>query len=92
MARTPAGQAAAPAEPALVARIGQTWRLTYPIIVASLTTVLLAVADSAILGQYSTDALATIGLVVPIYVFASPPADPRRCRPRMRCATRGRTT
>lgn len=52
-------------------RVGQSWRITYPLIVASLTTVVLAVVDTVILGQYSTQALATIGLVLPIFIFAN---------------------
>lgn len=51
-------------------RVNQSWRITYPLIVASLSPVVLALADSAILGRYSTEALATIGLVLPVYVLA----------------------
>lgn len=55
----------------LPARLRDNWRVTYPIIVGSLTTLLLSVADTAILGRYSTQALATVGLVLPIYILAS---------------------
>lgn len=51
-------------------RLRSSWEVTYPLIIGSLSTVLLAVVDTAILGQYSTAALAVIGLVIPLFVFA----------------------
>lgn len=52
------------------ARVRQNWVITYPLIVSGLSPAVLALADTVILGWYSTQALAAISLVLPIYVFA----------------------
>lgn len=52
-------------------RLARSWAVTYPLIVGSLSTVALSVVDTAILGRYSTQALAVIALVAPLFVFAS---------------------
>lgn len=65
----------APTEPATVTalrpRLARSWSVTYPLIVGSLSTAALMLADTIILGWYGTSALATIGLVAPLFVFAS---------------------
>lgn len=63
-------QAPPPASPQLTTRVRQNWKITYPLIVATISPTVLAVADTVMLGWYSTEALATISLVLPIYVFA----------------------
>lgn len=45
--------------------------VSVPLIAASATTLLMAVADTAFVGRHSTEALATIALVLPVYVLAS---------------------
>ncbi|QSB16825.1 MATE family efflux transporter [Natronosporangium hydrolyticum] len=52
------------------ARLKQSWQITYPLIVSSLSPIVLALADTVILGWYSTAALATVSLVLPIFVLA----------------------
>lgn len=52
-------------------RVGEAWQLTYPIIAASLTTLAVGFVDTIVVGRYSTDALATVGLALPIFVLAS---------------------
>lgn len=64
MSRDTAPPAAEEAADDITARVRQNWRITYPLIVASLTPVVLALADTAILGHYSTEALATISLAL----------------------------
>ena len=49
----------------------ESMRVSAPLIVASLSTLALAFADTAIVGRYSTEALATVALVLPVYVLAS---------------------
>lgn len=56
---------------ALRSRLRRSWSVTYPLIVGSLSTAALMLVDSIILGWYGTEALATIGLVAPLFVFAS---------------------
>ncbi len=51
--------------------MANSWEITYPIIAASASTLALALVDTAVLGRYSTEALATVGLARPTYVFAS---------------------
>ncbi|QSB05173.1 MATE family efflux transporter [Natronoglycomyces albus] len=63
-------QAPPPASPQLTGRVRQSWKITYPLIVATISPTVLAIADTVMLGWYSTEALATISLVLPIYVFA----------------------
>lgn len=52
-------------------RVRSQWAVTYPLIVGSLSTTALAVVDTAVLGRYGTDALATIALALPIFVLGS---------------------
>ncbi|WP_223884630.1 MATE family efflux transporter [Micromonospora craniellae] len=52
-------------------RFAESWRVTWPIIAGGLTTLALSVVDTAIVGQYSTEALATMSLVLPVYVLGS---------------------
>jgi len=47
------------------------WRLTYPIIVGNLAAVTLTVADGAVLGHFSTLAVAAVGLASPVAVVAT---------------------
>lgn len=47
------------------------WSVTYPIIVSSLVPVMLTLVDSALLGQFSTDALAAVALAAPIYLLGT---------------------
>lgn len=55
----------------LLDRVSQSWAVTYPLIVASLSTVAVAFVDTVVVGRYGTEALATIALALPVYVFAS---------------------
>lgn len=55
----------------LLDRVSQSWSVTYPLIVASLSTVAVALVDTIVVGRYGTQALATIALALPVYVFAS---------------------
>lgn len=68
--------AATAAEAALRRRVGQSFRITYPLVVASLSTLLLVVVDTALLGQYSTAALVTMAAAAPVFVFASAVISP----------------
>ncbi len=49
----------------------ESFQVSAPLIAASLSTLALAFADTAIVGRHSTEALATVALVLPVYVFAS---------------------
>lgn len=52
-------------------RLRHNWSVSYPLIVGSLSSTALTVVDAAILGHYSTAALATIALAAPVFVLAS---------------------
>ncbi|MEW6154024.1 MAG: MATE family efflux transporter [Actinomycetota bacterium] len=47
------------------------WALTYPLIVGNLAAVALSVTDGAVLGRFSTDALAAVGLAAPVMLVAT---------------------
>jgi MATE family multidrug resistance protein len=59
------------ADAPLTNRVRELATVSYPLMVASLSTLALAVADTAIVGRYSTEALATVALALPVYVLAS---------------------
>jgi multidrug resistance protein, MATE family len=47
------------------------WALTYPLIVGNLSAVALNVADGAVLGRFSTRAVAAVGLAAPVAMVAT---------------------
>ena len=47
------------------------WRVSYPVMVTSLAQLMLTIVDSALLGRYSTQALASIALAAPVYLVAT---------------------
>jgi len=51
--------------------LGTLWRITYPIVLGNLATIALGVADTAILGRYTTEALAAVALAFPVYFVAT---------------------
>lgn len=50
------------------APLWRLWVVTYPLIVTSLSTIALSVVDAALLGRFSTYAVAAVGLAAPIHV------------------------
>jgi len=59
------------AEASRKTRLRDSWSVSYPLIVGSLSSTALTVVDAAILGRYGTEALATIALAAPVFVLAS---------------------
>lgn len=58
----------APTVPASgVGRVRKVWSISFPLIVSSFAPSALMLADTAILGRYSTEALATIAFAAPIF-------------------------
>lgn len=51
--------------------VRQLWMITYPIMVSSLVPVLMTLVDSALLGRFSTGALAAVALASPIYIVGT---------------------
>ena len=51
--------------------VATLWRVSYPVMVTSLAQLMLTIVDSALLGRYSTEALASIALAAPIYLVAT---------------------
>jgi multidrug resistance protein, MATE family len=51
--------------------LASMWFVTYPIIVGSLSGVLLTVADTAMLSRVSTEAIAAVAVAAPVYIVAS---------------------
>lgn len=47
------------------------WRVSYPVMVTSLAQLMLTIVDSALLGRYATEALASIALAAPVYLVAT---------------------
>lgn len=47
------------------------WALTYPLIVGNLSAVALTVADGVVLGRFSTEAVAAVGLAAPVAMVAT---------------------
>lgn len=47
------------------------WDVTYPIIISSLVPIMLTLVDSALLGRFSTEALAAVAVAAPIYLLGS---------------------
>lgn len=53
------------------ARLRQGWDVTWPLLVGSLSSLVLAAADTAILGQYGTRALTAMAIAAPVVLAAT---------------------
>lgn len=47
------------------------WVVTYPLLITRFTQELLTIVDTALLGRFSTRALASVGLAAPVYIVAT---------------------
>jgi len=52
-------------------RYGRLWRVSYPVLVTSVATLLLTIVDSVLLGHFSTAALAAVALAAPVYLIGN---------------------
>lgn len=51
--------------------MAHSWTVTWPLIIGSLSATALALVDTALLGRYGTDALASIAVALPLFVLGS---------------------
>jgi putative MATE family efflux protein len=47
------------------------WVMTWPLLITYLTQKVLTIVDTGLLGQFSTSALASVGLATPVYIVAT---------------------
>ncbi|MGH3753409.1 MAG: MATE family efflux transporter [Pseudonocardiaceae bacterium] len=50
--------------------LAELWRITYPLVLTSFAQVAITIVDTALLGRYSTTALAAVALAAPVYLVA----------------------